>query len=47
MCCIAPIGSFWEEPNFINGELYGLPTEKPWGIIFPKIDNLTRHPLNL
>ena len=30
--------------NFINGELYGIPTEKPWGIIFPKIDNVIRHP---
>ena len=33
--------------NFINSELYGIPTEKPWGIIFPKIDNLIRHPSQL
>ncbi len=45
ICCVAPIGIFFgRTANFINGELYGLPTEKPWGIIFPKIDNLTRHP---
>ena len=24
--------------------MYGTPTEKPWGIIFPKIDNILRHP---
>ncbi len=45
ICCVAPIGLFLGRlANFINGELYGLPTEKPWGVIFPKIDNLTRHP---
>ena len=43
--CVAPIGIFLGRiANFINGELYGVPTEKPWGVIFPKIDNLTRHP---
>ena len=30
--------------NFINGELYGKKTELPWGVVFPKIDSLTRHP---
>ena len=30
--------------NFINSELYGIPTEKSWGVIFPKIDNIPRHP---
>ena len=46
--CVAPIGIFLGRiANFINGELYGLPTEKPWGIIFPKIDNLARHPSQL
>ncbi len=43
--CVAPIGIFLGRiANFINGELYGTPTEKPWGIIFPKIDNILRHP---
>ncbi len=43
--CVAPIGIFLGRiANFINGELYGIPTEKPWGIIFPNIDNLPRHP---
>ena len=46
--CVAPVGIFLGRiANFINGELYGLPTEKPWGIIFPKIDNLARHPSQL
>ncbi len=45
ICCVAPIGLFLGRiANFINGELYGIPTEKPWGIIFPKIDNVMRHP---
>ena len=43
--CVAPIGIlFGRIANFINSELYGLPTEKPWGVVFPKIDNITRHP---
>ena len=45
ICCVAPIGIFFGRiANFINGELYGVPTNKPWGIIFPEVDNLTRHP---
>ncbi len=43
--CVAPIGIFLGRiANFINGELYGKPTEKAWGVIFPKIDNISRHP---
>lgn len=30
--------------NFINGELWGKPTDVAWGMIFPQIDNLPRHP---
>ena len=30
--------------NFINGELYGKPTNSDWGIIFPAIDQIPRHP---
>lgn len=33
--------------NFINGELYGRVTDKPWGIIFPSGGNLPRHPSQL
>ncbi|MBT3349264.1 prolipoprotein diacylglyceryl transferase [bacterium] len=34
--------------NFLNGELYGLPTaSQNWGIIFPQIDGWLRHPTQL
>ena len=33
--------------NFINGELWGRPTEMPWGVIFPGADGLPRHPSQL
>ena len=39
--CVAPIGIFFGRlANFINGELYGKPTDLPWAVIFPLIDNL-------
>lgn len=33
--------------NFINGELWGRPTDMPWGMVFPHVDNLPRHPSQL
>ncbi len=33
--------------NFINAELWGRPTDLPWAMIFPNIDNLPRHPSQL
>lgn len=34
--------------NFINGELWGRPTDMPWGMIFPNAaDGLSRHPSQL
>ena len=33
--------------NFINGELWGRPTDLPWGMVFPQVDNLPRHPSQL
>jgi phosphatidylglycerol:prolipoprotein diacylglycerol transferase len=30
--------------NFINGELWGRPTDLPWGMVFPFVDPLPRHP---
>src|SRR5207247_10367826 len=30
--------------NFINGELWGRPTDLPWGMVFPQIDAQPRHP---
>jgi len=43
--CAAPIGIFFGRlANFINGELYGKPTDLPWAVIFPSIDDFGRHP---
>ncbi len=33
--------------NFINAELWGRPTDGSWGMIFPHVDNLPRHPSQL
>ncbi len=33
--------------NFINGELWGRPTDIPWGMVFPRVDDLPRHPSQL
>ena len=42
---VAPIGIFLGRiANFLNSELYGKETEIFWSVIYPKIDNLTRHP---
>ncbi|MDA8383636.1 MAG: prolipoprotein diacylglyceryl transferase [Betaproteobacteria bacterium] len=30
--------------NFINGELWGRPTDVPWAMIYPKHDMIPRHP---
>ena len=45
---VSPIGIFFGRvSNFINSELYGIPTELPWAVIFIKIDNIARHPSQL
>ena len=33
--------------NFINGELWGRPTNVPWAMVFPQVDTLPRHPSQL
>ncbi len=33
--------------NFINGELFGRPTDLPWGMVFPGGGPLPRHPSQL
>lgn len=33
--------------NFINAELWGRQTDLPWGVIFPNVDSLVRHPSQL
>jgi len=40
-----PIGLFFGRiANFINGELWGRPTDLPWGVIFPSAGPYPRHP---
>lgn len=44
----APIGLlFGRIANFINGELYGRPTDVSWGVVFPGAGNVPRHPSQL
>ena len=33
--------------NFINAELVGRPTQGPWAMVFPQIDDVPRHPSQL
>jgi len=45
---VAPIGIFFGRlANFINSELYGIPTDIPWAVTFIQVDNLSRHPSQL
>ena len=47
-CAVAPIGLFLGRlANFINGELWGRPTDVPWAIIFPGGGLVPRHPSQL
>jgi phosphatidylglycerol:prolipoprotein diacylglycerol transferase len=43
-----PIGLFFGRiANFINGELYGRPSDVPWAMIFPNGGPVPRHPSEL
>jgi len=45
---VCPIGLFLGRlANFINGELWGRPTDVPWAMIFPNAGPLPRHPSQL
>ena len=33
--------------NFIGGAIWGRPTDVPWGMVFPHVDQLPRHPSQL
>ncbi len=33
--------------NFMNSEIIGIPTTKPWGVIFERVDYVPRHPAQL
>ena len=48
IACVAPIGIFLGRiANFVNGELYGKPSNFLFTVIFPKIDMVARHPSQL
>tara|TARA_B100000579_G_C22810718_1_gene845098 strand:- start:537 stop:1319 length:783 start_codon:yes stop_codon:yes gene_type:complete len=48
IACVAPIGLFLGRiANFVNGELFGKPTNLSWSVIFSKTDNIPRHPSQL
>ena len=43
----AIFGFFVRMANFANSEILGVPSDKPWAIIFERIDMLPRHPAQL
>lgn len=46
-CCV-PFGLFFGRlANFVNGELWGRPTNVPWAIVFPTGGEAPRHPSQL
>jgi phosphatidylglycerol---prolipoprotein diacylglyceryl transferase len=49
LCVVAvPIGlGLGRIGNFINGELYGRPTNVPWALVFPQGGPVSRHPSQL
>ncbi|ABQ67596.1 prolipoprotein diacylglyceryl transferase [Rhizorhabdus wittichii DC-6] len=49
VACCAPFGLFFGRiANFVNGELWGRPTDVSWAMIFPGApDGLPRHPSQL
>lgn len=45
---IVPIGlGLGRIGNFIGSELVGRPTDGPWGMVFPQVDTVARHPSQL
>ena len=48
VCAVVPIGLFFGRlANFVNGELWGRPTDVPWGMVFPRGGPMPRHPSQL
>ena len=51
LALVAPIGLFFGRiANFINGELWGRPTDVPWAVLFPQAGDAVptpRHPSQL
>jgi len=47
-CLVGPIGLFLGRlANFVNGELWGRPSDVPWAMVFPTGGPLPRHPSQL
>ncbi|MEA1937788.1 MAG: prolipoprotein diacylglyceryl transferase [Pseudomonadota bacterium] len=47
LVCVAPVGLFFGRlANFVNGELFGRPTDGPFGVVFPG-ESFARHPSQL
>ena len=45
IACVSPIGIFFGRiSNFVNAELVGKVSSIPWGVVFPNIDMIPRHP---
>lgn len=45
---VSPMGLFFGRvSNFINGELWGAPSELPWAMVFPGGGDVARHPSQL
>lgn len=40
-------GSIIRLGNFMNQEIYGNPTDMPWGVVFKAVDDVPRHPTQL
>ncbi|WP_347986266.1 prolipoprotein diacylglyceryl transferase [Methylomonas sp. AM2-LC] len=40
-------GAFIRLGNFFNSEILGTVTDLPWGVVFARIDDLPRHPVQL
>lgn len=49
VCLVQPIGQFFGRiANFVNGELWGKPSDVPWAMVFPRAhDGVPRHPSQL
>ncbi len=43
----ALVGTFIRLGNLFNSEILGFPTDKPWAIVFERIDMLPRHPVQI
>lgn len=47
-CAVGPIGLFLGRlANFVNGELWGRPSDVPWAMVFPGAGPVPRHPSQL